>query len=98
MIKRVHFYVDPEAEAAGFDKMTSILKVHLKDGKVIPGRADFAKGSPANPMSFEEVADKFRGCAEFAKWPKDKTEAAISFFKTIEAAPDMSKLTGLLTA
>src|SRR5207302_10981662 len=42
MIKRVNFYVDPEAEAAGYDKMTSILKIHLKDGRVIPGRADFA--------------------------------------------------------
>src|SRR5579862_9332063 len=98
MIKRVHFYVDPEAEAAGYDKMTSILKIHLKDGRVIPGRADFAKGSPANPMSFDEVADKFRGCADFAKWPKDKTEGVISFVKTLESASDMSKLTGLLTA
>jgi 2-methylcitrate dehydratase PrpD len=98
MIKRVHFYVDPEAEAAGFDKMTSILKIHLKDGRVIPGRADFAKGSPANPMSFEEVADKFRGCAEFAKWPREKAEGIITFVKTLENAPDMSKLTGLLTA
>ncbi len=98
MIKRVHFYVDPEAEAAGFDKMTSILKIHLKDGRIIPGRADFAKGSPANPMSFEEVADKFRGCAEFAKWPREKAEGIITFVKTLENAPDMSKLTGLLTA
>jgi len=98
MIKRVNFYVDPEAEAAGYDKMTSILKVHLKDGRVIPGRADFAKGSPANPMSFEEVADKVRGCAEFAKWPKEKAEGVINFVKALETAPDMSKLTGLLTA
>ena len=74
MIRRVNFYVDPEAEAAGFDKMTSILKIHLKDGRVINGRAEFAKGSPSNPMTFDEVADKFRGCAEFAKWPKEKTE------------------------
>jgi 2-methylcitrate dehydratase PrpD len=65
---------------------------------VIPGRADFAKGSPANPMSFDEVADKFRGCAEFAKWPKDKTEGVISFVKTLESASDMSKLTALLTS
>src|SRR6267154_4417379 len=56
MIGRVNFYVDPEAESAGFDKMTSLLRIHLKDGKVITGRADFAKGSPANPMSFDEAA------------------------------------------
>ncbi len=98
MIQRVNFHVDPVAEAAGFDKMTSILKITLKDGRVLTGRADFAKGSPANPMGFDEVADKFRGCAEFAKWPKEKTEAAIKFVKTLESAPDMSKLSGLLTA
>src|SRR6202165_3836045 len=72
MIAKIDFYVDPEAEGAGFDKMTSILKVHLKDGKVITGRADFAKGSPANPMTFEEASTKFRGCAEYAGCPKAK--------------------------
>jgi 2-methylcitrate dehydratase PrpD len=98
MIRRVNFYVDPVAEAAGFDKMTSIIKITMKDGRVIHGRAEFAKGSPSNPMSFEEVADKFRGCAEFAKWPKEKTEAAITFITSIDAAPDVSKLAALLTA
>lgn len=98
MIRRINFYVDPVAEAAGFDKMTSIIKITMKDGRVINGRAEFAKGSPSNPMSFEEVADKFRGCAEFAKWPKEKTEAAITFITNIDTAPDVSKLAMLLTA
>src|SRR5712691_11146197 len=30
MIDRIHFGVDPEAEKAGYDKMTTILKIHLK--------------------------------------------------------------------
>src|SRR6202040_3665774 len=41
MIRRVNFYVDPEAERAGFDKMTSILKITLKNGKIISGEAAF---------------------------------------------------------
>jgi 2-methylcitrate dehydratase PrpD len=97
MIRRINFYLDPEAERAGYDKMTSILKVHLKDGSVITGRADFAKGSPANPMTFDEAATKFRGCAEFAEWPKAKTEKIISFTKALEVAPDMSELSPLLS-
>ena len=97
MIRRVNFYVDPEADQAGFDKMTSILKIHMKDGRVLTGRAQFAKGSPANPMSYEEVADKFRGCADFAKWPGNKADAVIEFVKTMDTAPDMRRLTGLLT-
>jgi 2-methylcitrate dehydratase PrpD len=44
MIQRINFYVHPEAEAAGFDKMTSLLRIHLKDGRVISGRAEFTKG------------------------------------------------------
>jgi len=72
MIRRVNFYVDPEAEKAGYDKMTSLLKIHLKDGRVIAGRADLGKGSPADPMTLEEAAWKFRGCAEYAECQKPK--------------------------
>ena len=98
MIRRVNFYVDPEAESAGFDKMTSLLKIHLKDGRVIAGRAEFGKGSPANPMTFEEAAAKFRGCAEYADWPSVKTEKIIAFVRALDSAPDVSALTPLLTA
>src|SRR5438046_692821 len=98
MIRRINFYVDPQAESAGFDKMMSILKIHLRDGRVITGRADFAKGSPANPMSFDEAATKFRGCAEYANWPKLKTEKIIAFVRTLDSAPDVSALTPLLSA
>ena len=98
MIRKINFYVDPEAESAGFDKMTSILKITLKDGKVITGRAAFGKGSPENPMSFDEAATKFRGCAEYVGWPKAKIEKIISFVRELEAAPDLSPLTPLLSA
>jgi 2-methylcitrate dehydratase PrpD len=98
MIRRMNFYVNPDAESAGFDKMTSILKIHLKDGRVIAGRADFAKGSPANPMTFEETATKFRGCAEYADWPKAKTEKIIAFVKTLDSARDVRVLFPLLSS
>lgn len=98
MIPKIHFYVDPEAESAGFDKMTSILKIHLTDGRVIPGRANFGKGSPADPMTFEEAAMKFRGCAEYAEWPKAKTERIIVFVNNMEAAQDISPLFPLLSS
>ena len=63
MIQKVHFGVHPEAEAAGFDKMTTIIEIELDGGKVVRGQADFGKGSPANPMTDAELAEKFRQCA-----------------------------------
>src|SRR6266571_2173152 len=98
MIRRVHFYVDEEAEKEGYDKMTSLLKVHLKDGRVIIGRADFGKGSPADPMTFEEAATKFRGCADYAEWPKTKTEKIIDFVNTLESVKDVDALSPLLSS
>jgi len=90
--------VDPEAEQAGYDKMTSLLKIHLKDGRVIAGRADFGKGSPANPMTFEEAAMKFRGCADYAQWPKAKAEKIVDSVKSLESLADVSVLSPLLSS
>ena len=77
--------------------MTSIIKIHLKNGKVIAGHATMAKGSPSNPMSYEEAAEKFRGCAEFAKWPSQKAETIIQLVRSLEKESDMGRLTAALT-
>ncbi|MDE3197463.1 MAG: MmgE/PrpD family protein [Acidobacteriota bacterium] len=98
MIRRVNFGVNPVAEAAGYDKMTSIVDIHLKDGRKISGRADFAKGSPANPMSFDEVAAKFTDCAGAAKWPAEKVRAVIAAVRRLEDIPRIGELTALLSA
>ena len=95
MIDRVHFAVSPEAEAAGYNKMTTILDIRLKDGRTIHGKADFAKGSPADPMSLDEVAAKFRDCAAFAKWPDAKSKAIEQHVRRLEDLPDARTLTAL---
>ncbi len=106
MIRRVHYYVDPEfnkleLQGASLQAILvepSILKIYMKDGRVISGRTEPAKGSPENPMTYDEVADKFRGNAEFAQWPRQKTESVIELIKSLERAPDMSRLTPALSS
>jgi hypothetical protein len=49
-------------------------------------------------MSYDEVADKFRGCAEFARWPAAKTAAVIAAVKSLESLPDVGALTAALTS
>lgn len=96
LISRIHFGVNPVAEAAGYDKMTTIIDIHLKNGRTISGRADFAKGSPANPSSFDEVAAKFEDCAAAAKWSQAKVRGIIAMVRRLEDVPDVRELTALL--
>src|SRR6202171_1250778 len=63
LVQKIEFGVHPDAEAAGFDKMTTIIEVELDDGTVVKGSAGFGKGSPANPRRDAGLADKCRGWA-----------------------------------
>ena len=96
MIGKVHFGVHPEAEEAGYDKMTTIIDIHLKDGRTISGRSDFGKGSPSDPMSDDEATDKFRECASFAGWDGSHADRIIERVRKLEALVSLRELTSLL--
>ena len=76
--------------------MTTIIDIDLADGRKISGRADFGKGSPAHPMSFDEVAGKFHECAEFAGWDKAKAGEVVSLVRDLETLPSLDRLLGAL--
>jgi 2-methylcitrate dehydratase PrpD len=96
MMRLVDFGVHPEAEAAGYEKMTTIIDIELKDGRVISGRADFGKGSPANPMSDAEVAEKFRECAAWGGLQPVQAGKIIDLVYNLEKLPRVRSLTRLL--
>ena len=96
MIARVGFGVHPEAEAAGFDKMTTIIEVELDDGRKVSGRADFGKGSPAYPMTDDELSEKFRQCAAWGGLDGATTKAILERVWRLEEIEDVNELTRLL--
>jgi hypothetical protein len=49
-------------------------------------------------MTFEETAAKFRGCAEYANWPKTKADKIITLVSSLENVTDMSAFGPLLSA
>ena len=95
MIARVDFGVDPAAEAAGYNKMTTIVGIKLKDGRTVSGRTEIAKGNPADPMSFDEVAAKFQDCAAFAKFPLSKVKQIVEMVRRLEDVSNVRTLTAL---
>ena len=102
-IGRVTYYVDPEFDTLGRNaafqaalEETAILRFHMKDGRVLSARTEPAKGSPKNPMTYDEVADKFRTNAEFARWPARKAESIVALVTSLERAPSLAALTAAL--
>jgi 2-methylcitrate dehydratase PrpD len=96
MIEKIDYGVHPGAEAAGYEKMTTIIDIELADGRKIGGRADFGKGSPANPLSDDELAAKFRECAAWGKLPKANAEKVIELVFGLEKLKNINALTTLL--
>ncbi|HEX2828903.1 MAG TPA: MmgE/PrpD family protein [Burkholderiales bacterium] len=97
MIEKIDFGVHPEAEAAGYEKMTTIIDIELKDGRTLSGRADFGKGSPANPMTDEELAAKFRECAAWGGLPKPNAEKIVDLVFGLEKVRNIREITKLLS-
>ena len=96
MISKVDFGVDREAEAAGFDKMTTLINIELNDGKMISGCADFGKGSPSNPMSDAELSEKFLQCAAWGGLNDEQAQAVLDRVWKIETISNINELTRML--
>jgi 2-methylcitrate dehydratase PrpD len=97
MIERIDFVVDDRAEAAGYHKMTTYLDIELIDGRRISGMADFGKGSPGQPMTYDDVAKKFLECAEYARWNRTRAEDVVSMVRDLEDVRAVSRVTSALS-
>ncbi|MBI4522899.1 MAG: MmgE/PrpD family protein [Deltaproteobacteria bacterium] len=91
LMKRVKLYVDDELEALGYDQVRSRIRIRLKNGKTIEGRADVARGHPLKPMSWKELGEKFRDCARLVLTNK-KAEQAIQLVSELEGMKTIQPL------
>ena len=98
LLRKVDFGVHPDAEAAGFDKMTTIIEIELDDGTRLRGQADFGKGSPVNPMSDRELEGKFLECARWGGVDAAAARKVVDLLWKIEELVDVRELTRLLGA
>jgi 2-methylcitrate dehydratase PrpD len=63
LMPKVEMNVDGAAESAGYHRLVSRVTVLLRDGHVLTGEAEAARGHPRNPMTEDELLAKFRDCA-----------------------------------
>ncbi len=96
LMKRVTLYVDDELEALGYDQVRTRIRVTLKSGRVIEGRYDVARGHPAKPMAWTEVAEKFLDCADLVI-PRKSAEQVIELVTRLEQLKALSALLSALS-
>jgi len=99
MTQKVRVEVDPDIEKTdpvGF--AGAKVLVITKNGKKYDKRIDHVKGTPQNPMSTEELEEKFRGCMNFSinKLPHTNIDNMIDKFRNLEDVNDISELVKLL--
>ena len=47
-------------------------------------------------MSYEEVADKFRECAAFARVPRERADTVVAMVRDLETLSSIERLTAML--
>jgi 2-methylcitrate dehydratase PrpD len=101
LAKKVEVRMDPALdklypeppEGKGF--RTAIVEVRLKDRSRISERVDYPKGDPANPVSWEEVKDKFRTQAQRVL-NKRQIDDAIGLIEHVEDVDEIGSITAPL--
>jgi 2-methylcitrate dehydratase PrpD len=92
---RVLLTEDPAMSAAYPAKWPVELTLRLKSGEKIVRRLDEVKWSPERAPSFDEIADKFRMCAE-PLIGRARTEKAIAMISGLGANDRIAPLATLL--
>jgi len=92
LMRRIRMEFDPEIEAKGYDKMRSRVEITLKSGeKLIRDADERYRGGPDNPLSDEELKDKFIDCTQSILTP-DTQEAVSGAIFGLDQLADVHRL------
>lgn len=95
VMQKVRYEFDPEAEKVYPQKYPSTVIVTLKDGRKIKSYIEYPKGDPENPVTEQEIIDKFRVLAS-SNFESKKVEKIIETVLNLEQLDNINYLTKLL--
>lgn len=74
----------------------SIVEINLKGGSQLVNRCDYPPGTPENPISGEDILEKYRSCAGLVLKERDIQES-ISMIMSLESVDNIENLTRLIS-
>lgn len=96
LISKTTVIEDAEFEARYPEHYSSAVKITMKDGTEYEAVIDDPKGDWRNPVTFEDVKNKFRSLANRIYSESETTEKIIAFVENLENEADMSVLMELV--
>ena len=90
---KVKFVIDPDNPYP--KNYTGHVRAAMKDGSVIEERQPYLRGGAQEPLTRQDVTDKFLLNAEHGGWSKAQSDAALKLLATLyKGRIDLSSLRG----
>jgi 2-methylcitrate dehydratase PrpD len=95
LLPRVRVTVDPEIPGDLERHMWSRVRVRLADGRTVEIGPREVPGHPSNPLSADQLREKFEECAALAL-PHDRVQTVREIVETLDTCPDLRSFTAIL--
>ena len=93
-LKKVEVVADPEIEKVFPALQRVIVQIQTRDGRSLQKQLDFPKGDPRNPLTDQEIEEKFAALADgvLSKPAQEKLKDAIWSLERVGSVSDLMKL------
>jgi 2-methylcitrate dehydratase PrpD len=95
MMGKIACIEDPRLEKDFPKKWPASVKIKAKGDREFSTEIEYPKGDPENPLSWEELSDKFKGLAG-SIYPEDRLDQIITELRRLEKEEDFSSFSGIL--
>lgn len=94
LARKIILQLDPQLAPT----WAAIVEIKMKEGKSYFKRVEYIRGSPENPLSAEDIVEKFRQCARYAVKPisKEKLDQVVQMVESLENVTDVCQIIRLL--
>lgn len=98
VVTKVHPEIDYRVVSEGSDPGATIVEIRLNDGSQFSLNVKYPKGRQQNPLSNDEIRQKFRECVAFSSnlLSPDEGEKIINAIDRLEETEDVTQIVKLL--
>lgn len=97
LMQRVSCFTDPALDACYPERWPAAVEIETGAGRLLKTHIDYPRGDPENPLSREDVTQKFRHMVA-PVLPPQQAQAIVEAVQALENQTDVADLTALLAA